>query len=46
MDEKMQPSTSEGSVMNLNPATVLDPVFQFFNWIITEWGVYLFLAFV
>jgi hypothetical protein len=32
--------------MNLNPATVLDPVFQFFDWIIAEWGVYLFLAFV
>ena len=32
--------------MNLNPATVLDPVFHFLDWIITEWGVYLFLAFV
>jgi hypothetical protein len=25
---------------------VLDPVFHFFDWIIAEWGVYLFLAFV
>jgi hypothetical protein len=32
--------------MNLNPATVLDPVFQFLDWIISEWGVDLFLAFV
>ncbi len=32
--------------MNLNPAIVLDPVFHFFDWIIAEWGVYLFLAFV
>jgi hypothetical protein len=32
--------------MNLNPATVLDPVFHFLDWIISEWGVYLFLAFV
>ena len=32
--------------MNLNPATVLDPVFQFLDGIIAEWGVYLFLAFV
>jgi hypothetical protein len=31
--------------MNLNP-TVLDPVFHFLDWIISEWGVYLFLAFV
>jgi hypothetical protein len=31
--------------MNLNPATVLDPVFHFLDWIIAEWGVYLFLAF-
>ena len=31
--------------MNLNPATVLNPVFQFLDWIIAEWGVYLFLAF-
>jgi hypothetical protein len=28
--------------MNLNAATVLDPVFHFLDWIITEWGVYLF----
>ena len=26
--------------MNLNPATVLDPVFDFLDWIISEWGVY------
>jgi hypothetical protein len=32
--------------MNLNPATLLDPVFNFLDWIIAEWGVYLFLAFV
>ena len=32
--------------MNLNPATVLDPVFHFLDGIIAEWGVYLFLAFV
>ena len=32
--------------MYLNPATVLDPVFHFLDWIISEWGVYLFLAFV
>jgi len=32
--------------MNLNPATVLDPVFHFLDWIIAELGVYLFLAFV
>ena len=31
--------------MNLNSATVLDPVFHFLDWIIAEWGVYLFLAF-
>ena len=32
--------------MNLNPATVLDPVFHFLDEIIAEYGVYLFLAFV
>ncbi len=32
--------------MNLNPDTVLDPVFQFLDGIIAEYGVYLFLAFV
>ena len=32
--------------MNLNPATVLEPVFHFLDWIIAKWGVYLFLAFV
>jgi len=32
--------------MNLNPATVLDPVFHFLDWIMAEWGVYLVLAFV
>ncbi len=31
--------------MNLNPARVLDSVFQFLDWLIAEWGVYLFLAF-
>jgi hypothetical protein len=31
--------------MNLNPATVLDPVFHFLDGIIEEWGVDLFLAF-
>ena len=30
----------------LESATMLDPVFQFLDWIIAEWGVYLFLAFV
>jgi hypothetical protein len=46
MDQKMQSSTSEWRVMNLNPATVLDPVFQFLDGIIAEWGVYLFIVFV
>ena len=32
--------------MNLNPATVLDPVFHFLDGIIAEYGDYLFLAFV
>ena len=32
--------------MNLNPANELDPVFHFLDLIITEWRVYLFLAFV
>ena len=32
--------------MNLNPATVLDPVFHFLDGIIVEYGDYLFLAFV
>jgi hypothetical protein len=32
--------------MNLNPATVLDPVFHFLDGIIAEYGVYLYLAFV
>ena len=32
--------------MNLNTATVLDPVFHFLDWIIAEWGVYLYLAFI
>ena len=31
--------------MNLNSGTLLDAVFQFLDWIIAEWGVYLFLAF-
>jgi hypothetical protein len=46
MDQKMQSSTSEGGVMNLNPATVLDPVFQFLDGIIAEWGVNLFIVFI
>jgi hypothetical protein len=32
--------------MNLNPAAVLDPVFQFLDKIIAEFGVYLFLVLV
>jgi hypothetical protein len=32
--------------MNLNPATVLDPVFHFLDGMLEEYGVYLFLAFV
>jgi len=32
--------------MNLNPAIVLDPVFQFLNEIIAEYGIYIFIAFV
>ena len=32
--------------MNLNPAALLDPVFHLLEWIIAEWGVYLFFAFV
>jgi len=32
--------------MNLNPSTVLDPVFDFLDGIIAEWGVYLYLVFV
>jgi len=32
--------------MNLNPATVLDPVFHFLDGIIADYGLYLFLAFV
>jgi hypothetical protein len=32
--------------MNLNPATVLDPVFHFLDKIIAEFGVYLFLMLV
>jgi hypothetical protein len=31
--------------MNLNPATMVDPVFHFLDWIISESGVCLFLAF-
>ena len=31
--------------MNLNPATVLDPVFQFLDEILADYGLYLFLAF-
>ncbi|MGB7767412.1 MAG: hypothetical protein WBN22_00965 [Verrucomicrobiia bacterium] len=32
--------------MNLNPATVLDPVFDFLDGVIEEDGIYLFLVFV
>jgi hypothetical protein len=32
--------------MNLNPATVLDPVFHFLDYVIEEYGVYLFLVLV
>ena len=32
--------------MKLSPLDILNPVFQFLDWIIAEWGVYLFLAFV
>jgi hypothetical protein len=27
--------------MNLNPATMLDPVFHFLDWIIVEWGEFI-----
>ena len=30
----------------MNPAALLDPVFHFLDWIIAEWGVYFYLAFV
>ena len=32
--------------MKLSPLDILNPMFHFLDWIITEWGVYLFLAFV
>ena len=32
--------------MNLNPATVLDPVFHFLDEAISDYGVYLYLALV
>ena len=32
--------------MNLNPATVLNPVFNFLNVLISNYGVYLYLVFV
>ena len=32
--------------MNLNPATVLDPVFHFLDEAIADYGVYLYLALV
>jgi hypothetical protein len=32
--------------MKLSPLDILNPVFRFLDWIISEWGVYLFLAFV
>ena len=32
--------------MIVSPLDILNPVFHFLDWIIAEWGVYLFLAFV
>jgi hypothetical protein len=32
--------------MKLSPLDILNPVFHILDWIIAEWGVYLFLAFV
>jgi hypothetical protein len=32
--------------MNLNPATVLDPVFHFLDGMLEEYGVYFYLLFV
>jgi hypothetical protein len=32
--------------MNLNPATVLNPVFNFLDALISNYGVYLYLVFV
>ncbi len=32
--------------MNLNPATVLDPVFHFLDGMLEEYGVYFYLVFV
>jgi hypothetical protein len=32
--------------MIVSPLDILNPVFHFLDWIIAEWGVYLFLVFV
>jgi hypothetical protein len=37
---------SGGPAMNLNPATVLNPVFNFLDALISDYGVYLYLIFV